>query len=110
MAVTLTALELSVATGLDLLVASRLLPVWSSLIEIEADAPEAIQNEAVIRSVAYYVALEPTKASGTTFGPISLDSTFNARMGQAAVLRNSGAREMLNPFKSHSAVTAKGST
>ena len=110
MAVTLTAQELATATGVELDIANRLLPIWSVLVEIEADAPAAIQNEAVIRAVAYYVALEPTKASGTTFGPVSVDSTFTGRMGQAAVMRNSGAREMLNPFKSHSAVTAKGST
>ena len=111
MAVTLTAQELATASGLDLDISTRILPVWSAVIEAEApDAPEVIQNEATVRACTYYQALTPTQSSGVGFGPIQVDTIFNARQGQAAVMRNSAARELLAPWRSHTAVTAKGST
>ena len=67
----------------------RLLAVGAAIVELEApDAPEAIQNEAVIRSVAWIF------QTGISIGELSIDNRTHA----ASAVRASGARALLQPW------------
>ena len=70
-------------------VVDRLLAVGIAIVEREApDAPSSIQNEAVIRSVAWLY------QSGVSIGELSVDNRTHA----ASALRASGARALLSPW------------
>ncbi len=99
MAVSITAAELSEASGIDdETVAERLLPVATALVERFApSAPEAVQNEAVVRFSGYmhlssgsYGALRRTEV-----GSVQLEYQSNAGLG----FRNSGAGALLGPWR-----------
>ena len=67
----------------------RLLAVGIAIVEREApDAPSTIQNEAVIRSVAWLF------QTGVSVGELSVDNRTHA----ASALRASGARALLAPW------------
>lgn len=91
MAVTITAADLLAAlrlgsTAEETAQAERLLTYATTAVEKHApDAPEAVQNEAVIR-VAAYEYDRPTAPRGS---------------GYASSLRNSGAASMLLPYRTH---------
>lgn len=100
MAVTLTGGDLAGVIGASTANASRLLAIASALVERYAsDAPEAVQNEAVIRFAGY---LEGSRASGfgawsavEIGGGLKVDSSAH----HAAAFRNSGAAALLGPWR-----------
>ena len=96
MAVTLTSAELAEAVGVDSATATRLLAVASALVTRHAPAaPDAISNEAVIRT-AGWLAEQPSAAiTSETEGDIR---TSYAPSMQSA-LRHSGAMALLSPWK-----------
>lgn len=93
MAVTLTAAQLATAIRLgsdpdETAQAERLLALASEAVTRHApDAPDVVQDEAVIRLAGYYFD-QPQAASGS---------------GWADALRNSGARALLLPYRTHRA-------
>ena len=67
----------------------RLLAVGIAIVEIEAPgAPSSIQNEAVIRAVAWLF------QTGVSVGELSVDNRTHA----ASAVRASGARALLSPW------------
>ena len=96
MAVTITAAELAEAVGVDSTTATRLLAVAAALVNRYApDAPDAISNEAVIRT-AGWLAEQPSAAiRSETEGDIR---TSYSPMMQSA-LRHSGAMALCSPWK-----------
>ena len=96
MAVTITATQLAEAIKQPSTVAERLLAVATELVERYAPAaPEAVQNEAVIRASGY-LAQQPSDARrSTTVGGVS--SSWAAT--HTSALRHSGAMSLLSPFK-----------
>ena len=101
MAVTLTAQALATAIGKKLPVAERLLPVSSALVERYAPlAPDAIQNEAVIRCSGW-LSNQPASACAReqiSFGGGALSQVAVFRPSTGA-LRGSGAMGLLSTFK-----------
>lgn len=100
MAVTLDADGLAEAIGAEATIAGRLLPVASALVTRYApDAPDPIQNEAVIRFAGYLA----QSASASRFGAvrslriagISLDTTA----AHGAAFRSSGAAALLSQWR-----------
>lgn len=97
MAVTITAAELAAAIRLgdsaqETAEVTRLLATATAIVTKHApDAPDAIQNEAVIR-IAGYLYDAPGAASGA---------------GYADAMRNSGAGSLLLPYRVHRAGTTK---
>ena len=70
-------------------VVDRLLAVGIAIVGREApDAPEAVANEAVIRSCAWLF------QTGVSIGELSVDNRTHA----ASALRASGARALLSPW------------
>ena len=100
MAVTITAAQLATATRTAAEVAGRLLAVATELVQGYAvDAPESVQNEAVIRC-AGYLAQQPSDARrSTSVGGI--ESSWAAT--HTSALRHSGAMALLSPFKARRA-------
>lgn len=96
MAVTITAADLATAIRATSAVAERLLAVTTEMVENYApEAPEAVQNEAVIRC-AGYLAQHPADARrSTTVGGVS-SSWATTHTG---ALRHSGAMSLLSPYK-----------
>ena len=96
MAVTLTAAQLAEAVGVDSKTATRLLAVAAELVNRFApDAPDAISNEAAIRT-AGWLAEQPSAAiRAETEADIS---TSYAPSMQSA-LRHSGAMALLSSWK-----------
>ena len=96
MAVTISAADLATAIKSTAEVAGRLLPVATGLVERYAPAaPEAIQNEAVIRC-AGYLAQHPADARRST-GVGGVSSSWAAT--HTGALRHSGAMSLLSPYK-----------
>ena len=96
MAVTMNRAKLRQALGVDGDTAERLLDVASALCERYAPkAPEAIANEAVIRT-AGYLAEHPSAAriSGKV-GDVEADYS----VGSLSALRHSGGMALLSPWK-----------
>lgn len=99
MAVTITALQLAeriAGAANDADVAAQLLATASALVEREApNAPEAIQNAAVIRFAGYL--------SQSDFGTIRMEEIGPRRVeyitNHAAMFRNCGAKALLSPWK-----------
>ena len=98
MAVTISASDIAAALRLgdsaeELAKVTRLLSFATLAVGKHApDAPEAVQNESVIR-IAGYLYDAPTAARGVGF---------------AAVLRNSGAAGILLPYRVHRAGSTSG--
>ena len=100
MAVTLTVEALAAAVGFsagaDTKPAGRVLPVATALVEDYAPAaPEAVQNEAVIRFAGYLLNADYGTVRSQSLGPQSLEFVTN----HAAMFRNSGAAALLTRYK-----------
>ena len=100
MAVTLTSAELAEAVGVDSATATRLLAVATALVTRHAPAaPDAISNEAVIRT-AGWLAEQPSAAiTSETEGDIR--TSYAPSMLSA--LRHSGGMALLSPWKNRRA-------
>ena len=96
MAVTITAAQLAEAVGVDSTTAARLLAVAAALVGRYApDAPYAVANEAVIRTVGWLAEQPSAAIRSETEGDIR---TSYAPMMQSA-LRHSGSMALLSPWK-----------
>ena len=101
MAVTLTDMQLGRVLSVNDAMAVRLLPVAVALVERFApDAPDAIQNEAVIRCAGWLIEAPA--------GPFRSESTGDVRSGfdtsrALSALRHSGAMGLLSPWKARRA-------
>ena len=102
MAVTITASEVTAATnyafagrkiGDHLAAATRLLPVATAMVEKYGGAavPEAVANEAVIRICGYFLE--------GRFGAFAGAGVVIPPQSHAAAFRNSGAQNLISPFK-----------
>ena len=96
MAVTLSALHLAEAVGVDAITAARVLAVAAALIERYAPAaPVAVQNEAAIR-VSGYLTQQPESAQRSDrIGDV--ETQWAA--GNVSALRHSGAMGLLTFWK-----------
>ena len=96
MAVTLSAAELTEAVGVDSTTATRLLAVATELVTRYApDAPDAVANEAVIRTAGWLAEMPSAAITSESEGDIR---TSYAPTMQSA-LRHSGAMALLSPWK-----------
>ena len=96
MAVTLTAVELAEAIGVDSTTATRLLAVATALVTRYApDAPGAISNEAAIRCAGWLAEQPAAAITSETEGDVR---TSYAPTMQSA-LRHSGGMALLSPWK-----------
>ena len=96
MAVTITAAQLAEAVGVGSPTATRLLAVATALVERYAlEAPDAISNEAVIRTAGWLAEQLSAAITSETEGDIR---TSYAPTMQSA-LRHSGAMSLLSPWK-----------
>ena len=94
----ITAGELATAIGSDASTATRLLSVTEALVERYApDAPEAIKNEAIIRSAGWLYQVTPTNLRTKKIGEISIERVPS--MAAANPLRASGALAILTHYK-----------
>ena len=75
----------------------------SALVErFSPDAPQAIKNEAVIRTASWLFARKPRPAQSVAAGGLRLD--FRERFYAPDGLRNSGARALLTPWRTRRAL------
>ena len=96
MAVTLIEAELEAALGVNPALAARLYPVAVALVERYApDAPEAVQNEAVIRTAGW---LDEQPRGGVRSETIG-DEAYEYAPAMVSALRHSGAMALLSPWK-----------
>ena len=96
MAVTLDAAELAAALGVESAIATRLLPVASALVEKYAPAaPEAIQNEATIRTSGWLSEQPAAAVRSERIGDIQTDYSPS----HLSALRHSGAMALLTGWK-----------
>ena len=96
MAVTITAAELAEAVGVDSKTATRLLAVAAALVGRYApDAPDAVANEAAIRTAGWLAEQPAAAIRAETEADIS---TSYAPSMQSA-LRHSGAMALCSPWK-----------
>lgn len=96
MAVTLTEAALEAATGMPAADAARLLPVAGALVtQYAAAAPDAIANEATIRTAAWL--FNRTDASIKTARAGEVSASFNTWIRDA--LRGSGAMALLSRWR-----------
>ena len=87
-------LELAAAIGSSDQIAARLGPVSSALVEAyAAGAPEAIRDEAVIRTSGWLHGSKPRGLTSLKSGPVDIE--FSSTAGSA--LRASGAMALLTP-------------
>ena len=94
---TLTDAELAAALGANQALASRLLETSTALVERYApDAPEAVQNESVIRMSGWLVETPHAGVSSETTGDVR--TGFDGARALSA-LRHSGAMALLSPWK-----------
>lgn len=96
MAVTLTAAELAEALGMKQALADRLHGVAVALVERYAPkAPDAVQNEAVIRAGGWLHEQPPGGVRSETIG----DEAVEYAPAMVGALRHSGAMALLSPWK-----------
>ena len=96
MAVTITATALAEAIGVDSATATRLLAVATALVERYAlEAPDAISNEAVIRTAGWLSEQPAAAIRSETEGDISTSYAPT----HTSALRHSGAMALLSPWK-----------
>ena len=96
MAVTITAADLAAAIHQPAAVAARLLAVATELVERYAPAaPEAVANEAVIRTSGYLAQHPADARREATVGGISSGWAPT----HTSALRHSGAMSLLSPWK-----------
>ena len=93
---TLTVVELAEALPADLSLADRLHPVAVVLVERYAPkAPEAVQNEAVIRAAGWLREQPPAGIQSESIG----DETYEYAPAMVSALRHSGAMALLSPWR-----------
>lgn len=96
MAVTIDAIQLAGALPADLSLADRLHPVAVALVERYAPkAPEAVQNEAVIRTAGWLSEQPPAGVRSESLG----DETYEYAPAMVSALRHSGAMALLSPWR-----------
>ncbi len=106
MAVTITVAALAAATGTTSAVAGRLLPVATALVlRYAPDAPDAIQDEATIRTVGWLAGRTATGATTETTEVGDWRSEKRHPAAQQGALRYSGAMSLLSPWKERRAGT-----
>ena len=94
--VTLTGAALAQALAVNQALADRLLPVAVALVERYApEAPEAVQNEAAIRTAGWLLEHPSAAVRSETTGDIR--TSYDPSMTSA--LRHSGAMALLSPYK-----------
>ena len=71
-------------------------------------APPGVRNEATLRLAAWMHAREPRPVQGLTIGGIRMD--FRERFFAPAAMTNSGARALLEPWRSRRALPVEEST
>ena len=95
-AVTITAAELSTATGAPETVAERLLPVAARMVlDYAPDAPTELLDEAVVRFAGYLAQSDFGGVRTESIGEKSVEYAMN----HAAAFRNSGAAALLTSHK-----------
>ena len=103
MAVTITATALAEAIGVDSATATRLLAVATALVERYAlEAPDAISNEAVIRTAGWLSEQPAAAIRSETEG----DIITSYAPTHTSALRHSGAMALLSPWKARRAGAA----
>ena len=96
MAVTLTGQQLADETAAGLDRAERILAVASAIVlEYAPHAPDALQNEAVIRLGGYLAQSDYGTVREESIGPKSV----SYQMNHAMMFRNSGAQALLTRWK-----------
>ncbi len=96
MAVSLTAAQLEAALGVETELATRLLGVATELVKRYApDAPDTVQNEAVIRTAGYLHEQPGAAIRSESAGDIS--TSYAAT--HLSALRHSGGMSLLSPWK-----------
>lgn len=96
MAVTIDATALAAALAVNQTLADRLHPVAVALVTRYApDVPDAIANEAVIRTAGWLAEAPASGARQESVGDISTSWSANA----TGALRASGAMALLSPWK-----------
>ena len=96
MAVSLTAIELAAALGVNQALADRLHPVAVALVERYAPiAPSRAQNEGVVRTAGWLADTPAASLQAEQFGDVSVTWA----PGQLSALRHSGAMALLSPWK-----------
>ena len=99
MAITITSTELETLIGVDPAVAVRLLGVASALVnQYCASCPDAIANEATIRTSAYLKDGAPHATLQRLESGASVELEYQKPSGRSA-LRFSGAMSLLSPYK-----------
>ena len=107
MAVTITAQQLADETGASLERATRVLAVaTAAVIQYAPAAPEALQNEAVIRFGGYLLGSDYGPITDESIGPRSASYVTN----HAAMFRNSGAAALLTRYRVRRAGSIAGNT
>ena len=100
MAVNLSAPEVAEAVGIPEALAVRILPTASALVDRFApDAPEAVSNEAAIRTAGWLAESPSSGARRESVGDIA--TTFSP--AATGALRSSGAMALLSPWKARRA-------
>ena len=96
MAVTISAVEVAAETGADSATAERLLAVASALVEkYGANAPEAVENESVLRISGFLFGQPKASIRAESVGSVSAEYAPSRQ----SALRHSGAMALLSPFK-----------
>ena len=96
MAVTITEAALAEAVAVTRAQAARLLPVATALVVRYApDAPDAMQNEAVIRACGYLSQQPESAQRSDRIGDVETQWAPN----NLSALRHSGAMALLSPWK-----------
>ena len=96
MAVTLTDVELAGVLTENQALADRLHGVAVALVERYApEAPEAVQNEAVIRTAGWLAEQPPAGVRSETIG----DEAYEYAPAMVSALRHSGAMALLSPWR-----------
>ena len=104
MAVTLSAMQLGPAIGVDAPLATRLLAVVTALVDGYAPgAPDALSNEAAIRAAGWLDEQPSASIRSEREGEIS--TQFSPSM--SGVLLHSGAKSLLYPHRAKTAGIAR---
>ena len=94
--VTVTAQQLADESGAAIARATRVLPVATQAVtDYAPDAPEPLQNEAVLRFGGYLLGSGYGEVRSKSIGPLSVEHVVN----HAAAFRNSGAAALLTRHK-----------
>ncbi len=108
MAITLTDAALAAALSTDAPTAARLLPVATALVDRHAPgAPEAIANEAAIRTAGWLFGSPPALTAHRSIEAGGDAVKIEPRNPAASALRASGAAALLSPWRIRRAVRSE---